>query len=83
MHLASAEAALMLIESLMLLLIDRGLVTTEQIVDSVGTALATKQQFVADGVHPEIAAAAAGLLTTMANSLAAAQVRVSPPLSER
>jgi hypothetical protein len=70
-HLAYAEGAFALIECLMLLLIERGLFTVEEMVSQVETAVATKQQMVKDGEHAEISAIACSVLTSMANSLAA------------
>jgi hypothetical protein len=70
-HLAYAEAAVMLIECLMLVLIEQRVLTTQQLVDVVENAIATKRQMVQEGEHPGISAVAAGLLSTMANSLAA------------
>jgi hypothetical protein len=70
-HWAYGEAAIMLIESLMLTLIKHRAVTALQMVGAVEDALATKLQMVADGDHAEVSAVAAGLLKTMANSLAA------------
>jgi hypothetical protein len=76
LHLAYGEAAVMLIESLMLVLIERGVLTTQELLDAVEGAIDTKRQLAADGVHPEVSAIAAGVLNTMANSLAAAKPRL-------
>jgi hypothetical protein len=73
-HLAYGEASLMLIECLMLTLVEHRVLTTNQIVVAVETAIATKRQMVCDREHPEIAEVAAGVLSTLANSLAAAKV---------
>lgn len=70
-HLAAAEAALMLVESLMLALVDSRVLTSQQLIEAVETVIDTKRQFVAEGSHPGISAIAAGLVTTVANSLAA------------
>jgi hypothetical protein len=70
-HLAYGEAAVMLIECLMLELIEQRVFSVQQMVAAVETAIATKRQMVREGAHPEIASAAAGILSTMANSLAA------------
>ena len=72
-HLAYAEAAFMLIECLMLVCIERGQFTLEEMLSQVETAIATQQQMVKDGEHAEISAIASGLLASMANSLAAAR----------
>jgi hypothetical protein len=71
-HLAYAEAAFMLIECLMLVLIERGLFTVDEMLAQVEIAIATKQQMVKDGEHAEISAVAASLLGSIANSVAAA-----------
>ena len=73
-HLAHGDAALMLIECLMVTLIEHRILTTREIVDAVEAAIATKRQMVADQDHPEIASVAAGVLSTLANSLAAAKI---------
>jgi hypothetical protein len=73
-HLAYGEASLMLIECLMLTLVEHRVLTTNEIVAAVETAIATKRQMVEDGEHPEIAAVAAGVLSTLANSLSARKV---------
>jgi hypothetical protein len=72
-HLAYGEAALMLVECLMLVLIEHRIMTTHELVDAIENALATKRQMVAEQEHPEIASIAAGVLSTLANSLAAAR----------
>lgn len=74
-HLAQAEAALMLVECLMHVLIERRLLGTHELIDAVETAIATKHQFISDGSHPEIAAVAVGFLSTFANSVAASDLK--------
>lgn len=73
-HLACGDAALTLIECLMVAIIEHRILTTQEMVDAVEAAIATKRQMVADDDHPEIASAAAGVLSTLANSLAAAKL---------
>jgi hypothetical protein len=70
-HLAQGEAAWMLLESLMLAMIDRGLVSRDDLIDMVENVSATKKQMVAEREHPRIASVAVGLLSTLGNSLAA------------
>jgi hypothetical protein len=70
-HLAYGEAAVMLIESLMLILIEKRVLTPQQMIAAIESAIATKRQMVQDGEHPDISAMAAGVLSTMANSVAA------------
>jgi hypothetical protein len=73
-HLAYGEAALMLIECLMLSLVEQRVLTTQEAVEAVENAIATKHQTVADREQREIASVAAGILSTVANSLAAGKV---------
>jgi hypothetical protein len=70
-HLAYGEAALTLIESLMLILAEQRVLTTQELVEAVENAIATKHQMAADRERPEIASVAVGILSTVANSLAA------------
>jgi len=73
-HLAYAEASVVLLESLIQLLVARRLLTAEEIVSSVEIAIATKQQMISDGEHPDISSIAAGVLSNIANSVAAMHV---------
>jgi hypothetical protein len=70
-HLAYGEAAVMLIECLMLILIEHRVLTTQQMIAEIESAIATQRQMVQDGEHPNISTVAAGVLSTIANSLAA------------
>jgi hypothetical protein len=70
-HLAYGEAAVMLIECLMVILVEQRVLTTQQMIAAIESAVATKRQMVQDGEHPNISAVAAGVLSTIANSLAA------------
>jgi hypothetical protein len=72
--LAYGDAALTLIECLIVALIEHRILATREMVDAVEAAIATKRQMVADHEHPEIASVAAGVLSTLANSLAAAKL---------
>jgi hypothetical protein len=73
MQLAHGQAALLLLECLMLALIEQKTLSAEQMVEAVDTVLATKLQMVRDADHPQVAKLAAGLLSRIANSLAAAE----------
>lgn len=64
----------MLMEGLLQLLISRRVLTTEEIVSTVEAVIATKQQMIIDGEHPEISLVAAGVLSILANSVAAMEV---------
>jgi len=81
-HLAYGEAAVMLIECLMVLFIEQRVFSVQQMVAAVETAISTKRQMAREGAHPEIAAAAAGILSTMANSLAASRACDFPPQAD-
>jgi hypothetical protein len=70
-HLAYAEASVMVLECLMRLLIERKLVSLDDMLEAVDTAIETKRVLSQEGSHPEIARVAAGVLSTLANSLAA------------
>jgi hypothetical protein len=72
-HLAYAEASLVLIECLLLTLLEQRVLSKEQIIAAVEAAVATKRQMLLDHEDPQITAIAAGVLKTMANSVAAAQ----------
>jgi hypothetical protein len=74
-HLASAEAALMVIECLMAILVEQGVLTSQQIAGVVESAICAKRRMVKEHEHEEIASIASGLLSTMANSLAAVNRR--------
>lgn len=71
MHLAYAEASVMLVECLMLVLMEKKVLPIADLVDVVETAIEAKQQLVTERSHPEIATIAAGVLSKIANSLAA------------
>ena len=72
LHLAYAEASVMLLECLMLVLMERKVLPMEAMVDAVETAIEAKKVQVKDLDHPQIASIAAGVLSRIANSLAAA-----------
>ena len=70
--LAQGQAAMMIAESLMLVLVEARLVDKERLVDAIETVIAAKRSMMIDGNAPEIAAVAVGLLSSIANSLTAA-----------
>ena len=82
MHLAYAEASVMLIECLMLVLMEKKVLPLESLVEAVETAIDAKRGLVKDGAHPQIANIAAGVLSKIANSLAATGEDGSPPMPE-
>jgi hypothetical protein len=73
LHLAYAEASVLIIESLARMLIERNVLSVEDVIDTFETAIETKHTLAAEGVHPEISSLAAGILSTIANSLAASR----------
>lgn len=73
MHLAYAEAAVMLVECLMLMLVEKKVLPLESLTQAVEAAIEAKQGLVKDGAHPQIAGIAAGVLSKIANSLAATE----------
>lgn len=70
-HLAYAEASLMLIEGLMQVLLERKLLTLDELRSIMDNAIETKQAFVDTRVHPEISTVAAGVLRRLGNSISA------------
>lgn len=73
LHLAYAEASVMLVECLMLVLIEKKVVPLESLVESVEAAIEAKRGLIRDGAHPHIAAIAAGVLSKIANSVSATE----------
>ncbi|WP_157080791.1 hypothetical protein [Methylobacterium variabile] len=71
-HAAAGQAALMLVESLMLVLVERRMIDADELIGAVETVIDTKRQLAEYGHEPEVARLAATLLTTLANSIAAA-----------
>lgn len=82
LHLAYAEASIMLIEGIVQLLIDRRVVRLEEVVETIETTIQTKRLLAEEGAHPEISRIAAGVLTTLANSVAAGSSHVAEGSSE-
>ncbi|TNC09258.1 hypothetical protein FF100_27225 [Methylobacterium terricola] len=71
-HAAAGQAALMLVESLMLALVERGTIPAMELIEAVETVIDTKRRLAAEGHEPKVAGQAVAMLTTIANSLAAA-----------
>ena len=78
-HLASGEAALILLECLLFRLIERGLFSAAEIVDAIEAAVAAQRQMMADGEHDEVASVAVGSLSLLANSVAAVTIDHQQP----
>lgn len=71
-HAAAGQAALMLVECLMLVLVERGTIPAVEVIEAVETVIDTKRRLAEEGREPEVASRAVAMLTTIANSLAAA-----------
>jgi len=69
--LAEGQAALFLLEALLFRLIDRKLLTREDVVDLIENALSAKRRLVDEESDPEVARIAAGLLSALTTSFAA------------
>ena len=67
---AEGQAALMVSESLLMALIEHGVLTKAQLIDAIDTAILAKRQMVVERQDPEVARIAAGLLTTLQTSIA-------------
>lgn len=72
-HAAAGQAALMLVECLMLVLIERGTIPAMELIEAVETVIDTKRNLAEEGREPEVANRAVAMLATFANSLAAAE----------
>ena len=79
--LAEGQAALMIAESLLLVLVEAKLIDKERLVDAIETVIAAKRSMITDGTAPEVSAAAVGLLSSIANTLTAAGDSPRAPVS--
>ena len=77
-HFAYAEASLMLVEGIMLVLLEKRLLSLEDLHTVIDSAIETKQGFIETGLHPEISNVAAGVLRRLANSVAATNAGKRP-----
>lgn len=71
MHLAYAEACVVLVECLMHVMVEKQLVPKEELVAAVESAIHAKHAMADANHHREIAPVAAGVLAQIANSLQA------------
>jgi hypothetical protein len=76
--LAEGQAALMVTESLLLVLLEAKVLEKQRLVDAIETVIATKRAMMLDGNAPEVSAAAIGILSSIANSLTAADDTPKP-----
>jgi hypothetical protein len=72
-HLAEGQAALWLSESLILALINAGIVEKDRILEAVDVVIAAKRAMAISGQEPEIATASIALLASISASIAAAK----------
>jgi hypothetical protein len=77
--LAEGQAALMVAEKSAAVLLEAKVLDKERLVDAIETVITTKRAMMIDGKAPEVAGAAIGLLSGIANSLTA--VAGAPPPS--
>ena len=71
MHLAYAEACVVLVECLMHVMAEKKLIPKDELVAAVENAINAKKAMADANQHREIAAVAAGVLAQIANSLRA------------
>lgn len=77
-YFAEARSALCLVESLMLALLDAGVLTREQILFAIETSIRTKLKAAAEGDDPALMDQSAAIMGVIANSLAAARQNSQP-----
>ncbi len=77
---ASGQAALMLLEALIIDLIETGVLSPDRAIDSIQTVVETKQQLVADEKEDEVGRCAIGKLLVIENSLRSISYQSSSPL---
>jgi len=70
---AQGQAALMLLDSLTMVLVEQKLVHVERIVEAIELTITTKRGMLDSGEDAETVNAAIGMLSAMANSISAAQ----------
>jgi len=71
----------MIADSLLLVLLEAGVVERDKLIEAIETVIAAKRSMMIDGNAPEVAAAAVGLLSSIANSLTAVGDSPEPPSS--
>ena len=67
---AEGQAAMVLSQSILIALIEHGVLTKAQLIDAIDTAILAKRQMVQEGQDVEVSRIAAGLLTALQTSLA-------------
>jgi hypothetical protein len=76
--LGEGQAALMVAESLLLVLLEAKVVEKQRLVEAIETVITAKRSMMIDGTAPEVCAAAIGVLSSIANSLTAADDSPKP-----
>jgi hypothetical protein len=66
---ATAQAALMLVESLALALVENGVLTSDEVVDAFENVVDTKRRMGEESEDATVAAKAGGLISNIVNSL--------------
>lgn len=79
-HLAEAEAGLWLSESLILSLIRAGVLDKQNAIEAIETVIEAKRSILSETSSPDIARLAIGILSAIANSIAASP---GPRFSDR
>ena len=75
LHLAYAEASVVLIEALMQLLVDRKVIPMDELIETLEMTIQTKRVLEQEGDHARISSVAAGVLSSITNSIAAGSTR--------
>jgi len=70
LHLAYAEASIMLLESVLTTLMRRNVLSRTDVEEAFEVAIETKTVFATENIHREISIIAAGVLKRMGNSVA-------------
>jgi hypothetical protein len=71
---AEGQTAMLIGESILIALIEHGILTKLQLVDAIETAIITKRQMAEDGQDVEVSLIAAGLLTALQTSIASVTI---------
>lgn len=71
---AEGQAAMLIGESILIALIEHGILTKSQLIDAIDTAILTKRQMADDGQDVEVSRIAAGLLTALQTSIASVPI---------
>jgi hypothetical protein len=67
---AEGQAAMLVGESILMALIEHGILTKTQLIDAIDTAILTKRQMAEDGQDAAVSRIAAGMLAALQTSIA-------------